>query len=218
MGTIEQYDDQKGKRLPWSFYLRDDVVQISKDLIGKYLVTDFLDGKTVGRIVETEAYQGPEDRASHAFANRNTQRTHIMYYPGGHAYVYLCYGIHQMFNVVTGPQGTPHAVLIRAVEPVFNTQLMLERKGMKQLKPALGAGPGNVGKALGLHTSYSGYSLIEPAATIWIEEPLENIPDDQIIASTRVGIAYDGEDWAARPWRFRLKNSKWSSKAKGFGE
>lgn len=213
----EPENDQAGKRLTWSFYQQENVVEIAKDLIGKYLVTDFAAGKTVGRIVETEAYQGPEDQASHAFGNRYTERTKIMYLPGGHAYVYLCYGIHQMFNVVTGKDGVPHAILIRAIEPVFNTVLMLDRRGMTSIKPALGAGPGNVGKSLGFNTEHSGNSLLEPTAQIWIEDREEIIHQKQLIASNRVGVAYAGE-WALRPWRFRLKDSPWTSKGKGLGE
>lgn len=210
-------NDQVGKRLTWSFYQEEDVVEVAKKLIGKYLVTNFAEGRTVGKIVETEAYRGPEDQASHASGNRYTERTKIMYLPGGHAYVYLCYGIHQMFNVVTGKEGIPHAVLIRAIEPVFNTTLMLDRRGMTSIKSALGAGPGNVGKSLGLSTEHSGYSLLESAAQIWIEDRENIIQPAQIIVSNRVGVAYAGE-WALRPWRFRLKDSPWTSKAKGLGE
>jgi DNA-3-methyladenine glycosylase len=146
------------KKLPLSFYLRDDVVQIAKDLLGKVLVTDWGEGRTTGRIVETEAYQGTEDRASHASKGR-TERTDIMFGEGGTAYVYLCYGVHQMFNIVTNRQDTPDAVLIRAVEPLEGTELMLQRTGKKKLDPTLTSGPGRVGKAFGFHTSQCGLLL-----------------------------------------------------------
>ena len=122
--------------LPAHFYTRPDVVQVAKDLLGKYLVTNFEGQVTSGKIVETEAYRAPDDRASHAFGNRRTARTEVMFAEGGHAYVYLCYGIHHLFNVVTGPSEMAHAVLVRAVQPVDNVELMLARR--------LTAGPGSL--------------------------------------------------------------------------
>ena len=116
-------------RLSRSFYTREDVVRLSKELLGKNLVTEFDGIKTIGRIVETEAYRGPDDKACHAYNNRRTKRTEIMFEEGGKAYVYLCYGIHHLFNVVTARKGMPHAVLIRAIEPLFNVEEMLSRRG-----------------------------------------------------------------------------------------
>src|SRR5215204_6693458 len=121
----------KIKKLPLSFYLRDDVLAIAKELLGKVLVTALEGEITSGRIVETEAYAGERDRAAHASKGR-TERTEVMYGTGGKAYVYLCYGIHQMFNIVTSKQGQPHAILIRAVEPIEGKEFMLERTGKKK--------------------------------------------------------------------------------------
>ena len=146
------------QKLPVEFYQREDVVQIAKDLLGKVLVTYWNGERTVGRIVETEAYAGQLDKASHAYKGR-TKRTEIMFGEGGKAYIYLCYGIHQMFNIVTNVHGTPHAILIRAVEPIEGHAIMLQRTGKKVADYSLTRGPGNVGKAFGFHTTQNGYSL-----------------------------------------------------------
>jgi DNA-3-methyladenine glycosylase len=146
------------KKLPLEFYLRDDVVQIATELLGKVLVTQWEGQLTSGRIVETEAYAGQIDKASHAYKGK-TKRTEVMFGEGGVSYIYLCYGIHQMFNIVTNVNGTPHAILIRAVEPMDGIALMLERTGKKVLDHSLTRGPGNVGKAFGFHTSQCGLSL-----------------------------------------------------------
>ena len=204
---------KKGKRLPHSFYIREDVLQISKDLLGKHLVTNFAGQLTVGKIVETEAYRGPDDKACHAYQNRYTNRTKIMFEEGGMIYVYLCYGIHHLFNVVTAKKGMPHAVLIRAIEPINNIDLMLERRKLSKLKPQLSAGPGVMSKALGITTQHTGLSLLEEDSPIWIEDTEERILESDIIASPRVGVDY-AEECALWDWRFRIKGSKWTSKAK----
>ncbi|HWJ91495.1 MAG TPA: DNA-3-methyladenine glycosylase, partial [Flavisolibacter sp.] len=129
------------KKLPLSFYLQDDVVKIAKDLLGKVLVTNWNNEYTSGRIVETEAYAGSTDRASHASKGR-TSRTEVMFGEGGTAYVYLCYGIHQMFNIVTNKAGIPHAVLVRAVEPIDGIDIMLRRTGKKKADERVASGPG----------------------------------------------------------------------------
>ena len=123
--------------LPESFYSRKDVVKIAQELLGKVLVTEFDGVHTAGMITETEAYAGAIDKASHAFGNRRTRRTEVMYNHGGVAYVYLCYGIHHLFNVVTNLQDVPHAILIRAVDPLEGIQIMLERRGKDILQPSL---------------------------------------------------------------------------------
>src|SRR5215212_7433318 len=146
------------KKLPQSFYLRNDVVKIAKELLGKVLVTNWNDEYTSGRIVETEAYAGEIDRASHASKGK-TARTFVMFEEGGTAYVYLCYGIHEMFNIVTNRAGVPHAILIRAVEPINGIDIMLQRTGKKKFDETLARGPGNVGKAFGFHRSQCGLSL-----------------------------------------------------------
>ena len=200
-------------RLPKSFYTRTDVVQISKELLGKYIVTNFDGQKTVGKIVETEAYRAPDDKACHAYNNRKTERTKVMFEEGGVAYVYLCYGIHHLFNVVTGEKEMAHAVLIRGLEPIENIDLMLARRKMKSLKPQLTSGPGVLSKALGIQTEHTNLSLIQKNSLIWIEDRGEIISEKEIIASPRVGVGY-AEKCALWDWRFRIKNSKWTSPAK----
>ena len=200
-------------RLEKSFYIREDVVSLSQELLGKYLVTRFNGEQTVGRIVETEAYRAPDDKASHAYGNRRTARTEVMFAEGGVAYVYLCYGIHHLFNVVTGPEGEAHAVLVRAIEPIEQTEVMLRRRGMDRVKPQLTAGPGVMSKALGITTAFTGQSLLTDESPIWIEDRGDRLPPEAILASPRVGIDY-AEECAAWNWRFRIKNSKWTSKAR----
>lgn len=201
------------KRLNKSFYTRTDVVQISQDLLGKYLVTNFDGLTTSGKIVETEAYRAPDDKACHAYGNRRTPRTETMFAEGGTAYIYLCYGIHHLFNVVTAKKEIAHAVLIRAIEPVENIEVMLERRTMKKLERRLSAGPGTLSQALNIKTSFSGIDMTKKDSPIWIEDRGDFISAKNIIASPRVGIDYAEEcvDW---PWRFRIKDSKWTSLAK----
>ena len=158
------------KILPKSFYARTDVVQVSKDLLGKSLVTNFNGQRTVGKIVETEAYRAPDDKACHAYNNRRTKRTEIMFKEGGCAYVYLCYGIHHLFNVVTGPKDMAHAVLIRGIEPIDGLETMLKRRNQTKLKSNLTAGPGILSKALGISTQHTGLSLLSAKSNIWIED------------------------------------------------
>jgi len=203
----------KIKRLGVPFFQRDDVVQISKDLLGKVLVTNFNNIKTIGKIVETEAYRGPDDKASHAYNNRFTERTKIMYEKGGLAYVYLCYGIHHLFNVVTSKKGSPHAVLIRAIEPLEEIETMLKRRNFDQLKPQLTAGPGVMSKALGITTAHNGMNIMNSNSKIWVEDHHIIIKPKDIIESPRVGVDY-AEECASWNWRFRITNNKWMSKAK----
>lgn len=194
------------------FYRREDTVQIAKELLGKVIITEFNGLLTSARIVETEAYKAPEDKACHAYLNRNTKRTRTMFLPGGVAYIYLCYGIHHLFNVVTGSEGAAHAVLIRAVEPLTGLATMLERRGMEKLKPQLSAGPGVMSKALGIEKQFDALSLTEPAGLIRIADaPVLNA--SEIIAAPRVGIDYAEEcvDW---PWRFYQRDSRWVSKTR----
>lgn len=223
--------------MPLEFYTRMDVVQIARELLGKLLVTEFDGQLTSGRITETEAYCAPDDRASHAFGNRRTARTEVMFQEGGRAYVYLCYGIHHLFNVVTGPEDTAHAVLIRAIEPVDGCEIMQQRRytsskkrvrsltssdGSKPsdeyampkpsvLKPHLTTGPGSLSQALGLTTRFTGQSLLAPDSPIWIEDWHEKILEDDIAAGPRIGVDYAG-DCAAWHWRFWLKNSPFVKK------
>lgn len=194
-----------------SFYRRADVVLIAKELLGKLLITNVDGNITSGIIVETEAYAGVTDKASHAFGARRTKRTEIMYSPGGVAYVYLCYGIHHLFNVVTGEQDTPHAVLIRAVEPVTGVDIMLQRRKKQRLLPALTAGPGAMSEALGIKTSHSGVSL--QGSSIFIEDKGVAVRASEITAGPRIGVGYAQED-ALLPYRFYIKGNKFVSKPK----
>jgi DNA-3-methyladenine glycosylase len=189
------------KPLPLSFYLRDDVLAISRDLLGKVLVTNLEGIRTTGRIVETEAYAGEIDRASHASKGR-TPRTDVMFGQGGRAYVYLCYGIHQMFNIVTSGEGKPHAILVRGVEPMEGIEDMLIRTGKSKPDASLARGPGNVGKAFGFHTSQCGLSLQGPE--LFIADDGYVLSDDQIGKSPRIGVDYAGEH-AAWDYRFYIK-------------
>jgi DNA-3-methyladenine glycosylase len=199
------------RKLGKEFYLRPNVVEISKELIGKYLYT-YIDGLlTGGLIVETEAYSGRNDRACHAHLNRRTKRTEVMYKDGGVAYVYLCYGLHYLFNITTNVEGLADAVLVRAIEPVEGIEYMQERRNFFKHEPALTAGPGVVSKALGINKDHYGKSLL--GDIIWIEDRGNEFGEELIMASPRVGVAYAEED-ALLPWRFRLKNNRWTSKSK----
>lgn len=199
------------KKLPLSFYLREDVVTIAKELLGKVLVTSWNDEKTSGRIVETEAYAGELDRASHASKGR-TERTEVMFGAGGRAYVYLCYGIHQMFNIVTSKEGEPHAILIRAVEPLEGKDIMLQRTGKKKWDNAITSGPGRVGKAFGFHTSQCGLSLTSDE--LYIADDGFEVKENDIVSSPRIGVDYAG-DHAEWHYRFYLKGSPYVSGMKG---
>lgn len=197
----------KMQKLPPSFYLRPNVVMVAKELLGKVIVTRFDGMLTTGRIVETEAYEGEIDKASHASKGK-TKRTAVMYEEGGTAYVYLCYGIHQMFNIVTNVAGVPHAVLIRGVEPIEGIEVMLQRTGKKVLDETLTRGPGNVGKAFGFHTSQCGLSL--QSNELYIADDGYAVAKKDILSSPRIGVAYAGEH-AAWDYRFYLKGNKYVS-------
>ena len=188
-------------KLPARFYRRKDVVRISRDLLGKVLCTN-IDGRTTKAVItETEAYAGVSDRASHAWGGRRTARTEPMYAAGGLAYVYLCYGIHHLFNVVTSAADDPQAVLIRAGHPLAGIDTMYRRRGAAATAANLLAGPGSLARALGIHTELSGTSL--GGEQIWIEDQGFRVPADTISTGPRVGIDYAGED-AARPYRFTV--------------
>lgn len=199
------------KRLTRNFYLSEDVIAISRDLLGKVLVTKLNGFITSGIIVDTEAYQGPTDRASHAYGNRRTIRTETMYMHGGHAYVYLCYGIHCLFNVITAPKDIPHGVMIRAIEPCDGIPMMLKRRKLSKLSYLLTSGPGSLTKALGINLQHDKIDLC--GNEIWIENRGINICSSEIEATTRVGIEYAGKH-AKLPWRFKIKNNPWVSMAK----
>lgn len=188
------------KKLPLSFYQRNDVVQIAKELLGKIIVTKFNGITTSGRIVETEAYNGVVDKASHAYGGRRTARTEIMYQPGGTAYVYLCYGIHHLFNVVTNSKDTPHAVLIRGIEPLKGIETIMYRLNKIRKDKKTGIGPGNASKALGILTEHTGHSLL--SNDLFIADDGYKVDPAKILTGARVGVDYAQED-ALLPYRFR---------------
>ena len=196
-------------KLPYSFYQQEDVNQLAIALLGKQLFT-LVDGElTGGTIVETEAYKGAIDKASHAYGGRFTDRTKVMYQAGGLSYVYLCYGIHHLFNVVTAEANTPHAVLVRGLEPITGIDTMLRRRNMAALKPNLTAGPGALAKALAIDRTLNAKELW--GEEIWIEDNQIRYEPEQIVAVPRVGVAYAGEH-ALLPWRYYVKGNKFVSK------
>jgi DNA-3-methyladenine glycosylase len=195
------------KKLKLNWYKQDDVVSVAQNLLGKVLCSN-IDGKiTKGIIVETEAYSGDNDKACHANGQKKTQRNKIMFEAGGHAYVYLCYGIHHLFNVVTNREGRADAVLVRALEPLEGIDIMLDRRKMKKVEKRLTAGPGVLTQAMGIKTIHYGARLNEDL--IWIED--YEYPDLNVIATTRIGVDYAEED-ALKPWRFYIQHSDWVSK------
>src|SRR5665213_503422 len=194
------------KKIPLSFYARKDVVVIARELIGKILVTSFDGLITSGRIVETEAYVAITDKASHSFGGRRTARNEHMYAPAGTAYVYICYGLHHMMNIVTNEKNIPDAILIRAVEPIRGIDIMLQRTGKKVLDKTLTRGPGNVGKALGIFKHHSGNHLL--GNEIFIAEDGIKIPAENIAISPRIGVESAGQD-ALLPYRFYVKGNKY---------
>lgn len=196
-------------KLNVTFYLGADVVEVAKNLLGKKLCT-FIDNQfTAGIITETEAYEGITDKASHAYGGRYTNRTQVMYRKGGISYVYLCYGIHHLFNVVTNVEGTPHAVLIRAIRPTDGNEFMQQRRNKKQLNKLLTSGPGALTQALGITTTHSGLHLSDN--TIWIEDSGIILHPEQIKATTRIGVNY-AQDHALWPYRFYIKDEEHISK------
>jgi DNA-3-methyladenine glycosylase len=194
------------KILPKAFFEQSDVVFLAKDLLGKRLSTRIDGVTTSGFITETEAYAGSGDKACHAHLGRFTERTKIMYESGGIAYVYLCYGIHHLFNIVTNTQGNADAILIRSIEPTHGIETMQERRGKSKTDKALSSGPGNLTKALGITKTHNGINLNENQ--IWIEDTGRKVSD--VIETTRIGIDYAGED-AKLPWRFYDNNSTFIS-------
>jgi len=196
------------KKLEADFYERKDVVKIAKELLGKILVTNWKGITTSGRIVESEAYAGIIDKASHASGGRRTNRNEIMYGEGGFVYVYLCYGIHHLFNVVTNSKEIPHAILIRALDPIEGIGQMLLRTRKKKLDHSLTRGPGNVSKALGILTKHSGLSLLSDR--IFICDDGGSYSKKEIAASPRIGVDYAGKD-ALLPYRFYVKGNPFVS-------
>ena len=196
------------RKLPREFYTRSNVLTVTRDLLGKLLVVPAADGTRVsGWIVEAEAYRGPKDRASHAFGGRRTRRTETMYRIGGTAYIFFVYGMYNQFNVVTNGEDIPHAILVRAVEPVEGIQLMMERRP-GQPERNLTNGPGKLCIALGIDRRLDGADLL--GSKVWVEEGI-GVPRSRIAQGPRVGIDY-AEEWIDKPWRFWIKENRFVSR------
>ena len=196
------------KKLTVEFYNRKDVLQIARNLLGKIIITKFDGVITSGKIVETEAYIGLTDKASHSYGGKRTARNEHMYAAPATAYVYICYGMHHLFNVVTNQNDIPDAVLIRAVEPLQGIDTMLKRTQKIQLDNTLTKGPGNVGKALGIAKHHSGVNLL--GNIIFISDDGSSFDDKQIGVSKRIGV--EGAGIAAQyPYRFFIKGNKYVS-------
>lgn len=200
------------KILPREFYTRTNVLTIARQLLGTLLVVPAPDGTRVsGIIVETEAYRGPQDRASHAYGGRRTNRTETMYRIGGTAYVYFVYGMYYQFNVVTNHQEIPHAVLVRALEPVEGITLMRERRH-GQSDANLTNGPGKLCIALGIDRALDRADLL--GDQVWIEQAEKRVASSAIAAGPRIGIEY-AEEWMEKPWRFWIRNNPYVSRPDG---
>ena len=190
------------EKLPREFYTRSNVLTIARDLLGKLLVVPTEDGRRVsGIIVETEAYRGPKDRASHAYGGRRTNRTETMYQMGGTAYVYFVYGMYYQFNVVTNVEDIPHAVLIRALQPVEGIE-MIKKRRHQQPDHNLTNGPGKLCIALGIDRKLDRADLL--GDRVWLEDA-EKIARSRIVSGPRIGIDYAAE-WVDKPWRFWFKD------------
>ncbi len=209
-----------GMKLPRNFYLNEDTISVARDLLGKLLVVPDENGNRIsGMIVETEAYLGPADRAAHSFGGRRTPRNEVMYGAAGHVYVFFIYGMYYQFNVVCGRVDTPHAILIRAVEPVEGIETMRERRGFLSEPGAIAtgsrrdknltSGPGKLCIALNIDKTLNGEDLL--AKKVWLEDH-RTFTDDEIATGPRVGIDYAGED-AEKPWRFCVKGNEFVSKS-----
>jgi DNA-3-methyladenine glycosylase len=197
------------KILPRSFYTRRDVIVVARDLLGKILVTNMDNDITAGIIVETEAYNGVVDRASHAYGGKRTPKNEKMYSLGGTAYVYICYGIHNLFNVVTSEEGEPHAVLVRALEPLYGLPVMYKRRIENVKSEVLASGPGNLGKAMGIGMQHNGVDLIE--SNIFIAQADLERNAYEIVAGPRIGMTTAGED-TLLPYRFYYRGHSSVSK------
>lgn len=193
--------------LPREFYARP-VLTVARDVIGKVLVHDTPQGLLAGRIVEAEAYRGPEDRAAHSWGGRRTERTEAMFGPPGFAYVFFVYGMHWHVNLVTTKRGAPHAVLLRAVEPLMGVSLMAQRRGLAETDVNLTNGPGKLCQAFGIDKRH--YNADLTAGRLFLSEGPR---PGKLVRSARVGVDYAGA-WAEKPWRFSEQGSRWVSRAR----
>ena len=196
-------------KLNKSFYCSNNILDIAQSLLGKILYTNFSNKLTGGMIVEVEAYLGATDKACHSYNNKRTKRTEAMFESGGISYVYLCYGMHYLFNVVVGEKNNPCAILIRAIEPIDGIKVMLKRRNFTQLKNNLTNGPGKLTRSLGITNKFNKQSLID--TLVWIEDQNIKIMKKDILSSSRIGVDYAGQD-AKLPYRFYIKNNQWVSK------
>ena len=183
-----------------------DAVTVARSLLGTLVVRDDEVGRRVGRVVETEAYAGPADQASHARAGR-TRRTAVLFGPPGRAYVYLVYGMHHCLNLVCAPDGQASAVLIRAIEPIIGRERMRQRRG-RTAGPdeRLAAGPARLCQALDIDRSFTGDDLLT-AGRLWLATPPTPVADAEVVSGPRIGVDYAGPEWARRPWRFGVTAS-----------
>ena len=198
--------------IPANFFQRPDPTQIARELLGKYVFSRLDDELTGGRIVETEAYSHQGDASLTMHLKRRGQHGQALYEPGGRAYLYTVYQRHTLFNIVTNAADVPNTVLIRAIEPTVGIDIMLRRRGLTAVARNLTAGPGLLTQALGVTPALSGIEL--QGDVLWLEDHDEEVPDAQVRASPRVGLAYAGTEAAGLPWRFRITDSKWTSPAK----
>ncbi|MGI8541927.1 MAG: DNA-3-methyladenine glycosylase [Aridibacter sp.] len=196
------------KKMPREFYENEDALQISKDLLGKILVVPTENGKQVtGKIVETEAYLGEPDKAAHAYKNRRTKRTEILFGRGGHAYVFLIYGMYYQLNIAVGREEIPYCVLVRGIQPLEGVEIMRQRRG-KMKDTNLTSGPGKLCIAFGIDKTFYGEDLL--GTRMWIEEG-DKIPENKIASGKRIGIDY-AEEYAEMPWRFWIKDNPFVSR------
>ncbi|NNF23118.1 MAG: DNA-3-methyladenine glycosylase [Saprospiraceae bacterium] len=195
--------------IPSIRYQDNNILELAEFFLGKIIVSNVGNTRTIARIVETEAYRAPDDKGSHAFGNKKTERTKTMFQAGGVSYVYLCYGLHNMLNIVSGDINEAHAILIRAVEPLEGLETMtVRRQGVSNYN--LTNGPGKLCQALGITRDQNSVRLYTKDSPIYILKGVD-IPESEIIRSPRVGISY-AQECAHWPWRFRIKNNPWTSK------
>ena len=199
-------------KLPAAFFQRPDVLQIARDLLGKHLCTNLNGIITAGRVVETEAYRHAGDQSMTLHLQRKREQAQGLYVPGGHAYIYTVYNRHALFNIATHDAEHPDTVLIRAVEPTIGVEEMLRRRGLSAPVRALTAGPGVLTQALGITPALTGRPVT--GEVLWFEDHGEEVAPANIVASARVGLEYAGPEAAGLPWRFRLRDSKWTSPAR----
>ncbi len=200
------------KLLDFSYYENQDTIAIAKDLLGKVLVSRIDGVLTSGIITETEAYLAPEDQASHAKNNNKTPKNETMYASGGTAYVYKCYGIHDLLNVVTGPEGQAHAILIRAIEPLDGLEIMKERRKIGKNNYVLTGGPGKVSRALGVTSRHDGISFADQESELNIYDSGNHIKLERMYSGPRVGMSVYTGKWAHSPYRYYIRDNKWVSR------